>query len=215
MNASASRPPSTKAQQRAKAQRRRILEAAQHCFIDHGFHAATIANIADTAQVSAGLIYRYFENKQAIVLAIIEDQLDDARANIAALQTSTDLTPLIAELVEMWRSGKCCGEAKVMNPVLFLEMTAEASRSPEIARALRAADQVSGVDFRAWLERFAASQGHELTPLQVQARAMAMQCIIAGLAVRALREPDLDATVLRAALDLLVPAVARFDRQPP
>ncbi len=53
---------------RAEAQRDRILCAALKCFIEHGFHAASMANIAETAQMSAGLMYRYFDNKNAIVL---------------------------------------------------------------------------------------------------------------------------------------------------
>ena len=64
---------------RAEAQRERILCAAQKCFIEHGFHAASMANIAETAQMSAGLMYRYFENKNAIVLAIVQRQLDEKR----------------------------------------------------------------------------------------------------------------------------------------
>ena len=55
---------------RAEVQRERILCAAQKCFIEHGFHAASMANIAAAAQMSAGLMYRYFENKSAIVRAI-------------------------------------------------------------------------------------------------------------------------------------------------
>ena len=42
---------------RADAQRDRILCAALKCFIEHGFHAASMASIADTAQMSAGLMY--------------------------------------------------------------------------------------------------------------------------------------------------------------
>ena len=77
--------PTSKAQDRAEMQRNRILDAAQHCFIEHGFHAASMASIADTAGMSAGLIYRYFENKSAIILAIVDRQLhllrDDIRLN--------------------------------------------------------------------------------------------------------------------------------------
>ena len=61
MNGAAS--PPVKAGNRADAQRERILCAALKCFIEHGFHAASMANIAEAAQMSAGLMYRYFENK--------------------------------------------------------------------------------------------------------------------------------------------------------
>ena len=51
-----------------------------------------MANIADTAQMSAGLMYRYFANKNAIVLAIIERQLEEKRCRIRMLQSSGDMT---------------------------------------------------------------------------------------------------------------------------
>ena len=73
---------SNKAQERAELQRGRILDAAQKCFIEHGFHAASMASIADTAGMSAGLIYRYFENKSAIILAIVQRQLELLRDDI-------------------------------------------------------------------------------------------------------------------------------------
>ena len=49
-----------------------------------------MANIADTAQMSAGLMYRYFENKNAIVLGIVERQLEEKRAMIRQLHSSSD-----------------------------------------------------------------------------------------------------------------------------
>ena len=55
----------------AARQRERILQAAEKCFIESGFQAASIAHIADTAGISAGLIYRYFDSKALIVKAII------------------------------------------------------------------------------------------------------------------------------------------------
>ena len=57
---------------RAEAQRNRILNAAQRCFAERGFHGASMAAIADTAQMSAGLIYRYFDNKSALIHGIVE-----------------------------------------------------------------------------------------------------------------------------------------------
>jgi AcrR family transcriptional regulator len=118
---------------RAEAQRERILCAAQKCFIEHGFHAASMANIAETAQMSAGLMYRYFENKSAIVLAIIERQLQDGRAHVARLRTSSDLAADLLDFFERW----CARDPGSMNAALFLEMNAEATRDPQIAAARR------------------------------------------------------------------------------
>ena len=48
--------------ERALKQRERILEAARLCFLKRCFHAASIADIAQEAGMSPGLMYRYFEN---------------------------------------------------------------------------------------------------------------------------------------------------------
>jgi len=69
--------PSRALEAKADRQRQRILDAAEKCFIESGFHAATMAHIATTAAISPGLIYRYFKNKSAIVRAIIERHLEN------------------------------------------------------------------------------------------------------------------------------------------
>lgn len=181
---------------RAEAQRERILVAAQKCFIAHGFHAASMATICDTAQMSAGLIYRYFHSKNEIILAIIERQLQENRANIASLQSSSDLVAKMTDLLTRWRSGAL----DVVNPVLFLEMTAQADRDPQIAEALANADRVLSADMSDWLTQDARKQGRELSDQEVQQRRLALQCCIEGLFVRAVREPELDPRTLAESL---------------
>ena len=193
--------------ERAEAQRDRILDAARQCFIEHGFHAATIANIAETAQVSAGLIYRYFENKNAIVLAIIERQLRQARSDIAELQTGADAADLVPRLAALWR--KC--NPHDLDPVLFLEMSAEASRNEEIAQALRQADRISADDFAGWLGGVARAQGTRASPAELRIRGIAMRSLIAGLAVSLVRDPGVDPDDLSAAVHKVIPALLTFD----
>lgn len=191
---------------RAELQRNRILDAAQCCFIEHGFDAASMAAISAAAQMSPGLIYRYFANKNAIVLAIIDRQLKGVRADIAALQSGTDLIPRIRDLFERWK--RC--DPGVMNPVLFLEMTAQSSRDPQIARALDEAERIRGADFEQWLRQTARDQGRELTDDEARRLALVVKCFIEGLAVRAVREPDLDPEVLAESLKLFLPGLLSF-----
>lgn len=48
-----------------------ILRAAQKVFALKGFEAASIAEIATTAGVSDGLVYRYFENKRDLLFHVL------------------------------------------------------------------------------------------------------------------------------------------------
>jgi AcrR family transcriptional regulator len=182
---------------RADAQRDRILCAALKCFIDHGFHAASMASIAESANMSAGLIYRYFENKHAIVLAIVERQLEEKRTVIRQLQSSAQLAADLYRLFGEWTSHA----PGSMSVALFLEMSAEATRNPQIAQALRASDELTRAEFQAWLARSPAEGGLGLCPDEARRRSLQIRFVVDGLAVRAAREPDLDHAELKSALE--------------
>ena len=47
----------------------RILEAAVNIFADHGFHQATVSQIAKEAGVADGTIYLYFKNKEDLLVS--------------------------------------------------------------------------------------------------------------------------------------------------
>jgi TetR/AcrR family transcriptional regulator len=53
-----------------------ILEAAEHKFLQHGFHATTVEEIAAEADVSVGSIYVHFQSKEGLYLALIERALE-------------------------------------------------------------------------------------------------------------------------------------------
>lgn len=190
---------------RAAAQRTRILDAAQKCFIEHGFHAASMAAVAATAGMSAGLIYRYFESKNAIVLAIIERELQGRRERIAALSASTDLVTAMVNAFRELQSPASGG----MNAALFLEMSAEATRVPQIAEALLAADTLGRQEFADWMHRPEERGGLGIATGEANMRSLLMQLIFEGLAVRAARSPQLDPGELRQAIEPLITALIR------
>ena len=53
----------------AEERRQEILDAARRVFVDKGYDNATMNDIAAAADVSAGSIYRYFENKRDLIAA--------------------------------------------------------------------------------------------------------------------------------------------------
>src|SRR5437868_12703689 len=52
--------------------REQIIDAAMRVFSQKGFTRATNKDIAREAGITPGLIYHYFENKEALLRAIIE-----------------------------------------------------------------------------------------------------------------------------------------------
>ena len=53
--------------------RDKILKAAVRLFAKTGFHGTSVAEIAVAANVSKGLMYNYFNSKEALLLAIVDD----------------------------------------------------------------------------------------------------------------------------------------------
>ena len=54
----------------------RILAAAKQCYTETGVASTTIDSIAQCAGISRRTVYRYFDNKEAITLAVVEEQAE-------------------------------------------------------------------------------------------------------------------------------------------
>lgn len=91
-----------------------------------------MAEIASAAGLSLGLLYRYFENKDALVLASAARERAEA---ITALQALTDEPDFVEHLMELLRvemhESLAPGRAR-----LAAEIFAEAARNPALAAHL-------------------------------------------------------------------------------
>src|SRR5262249_53544432 len=58
----------------SSAKRQQILDGARKVFLDCGFDAASMGEIARTAGVSKGTLYVYFDSKEKLFEAITHDQ---------------------------------------------------------------------------------------------------------------------------------------------
>jgi AcrR family transcriptional regulator len=72
-------------QRRAEARPDEILDAALDAFIENGFEAARIEDVASRAGLSKGAIYLYFEGKEALLRALIERELTPLIGRLSAL----------------------------------------------------------------------------------------------------------------------------------
>jgi AcrR family transcriptional regulator len=59
---------------RAQWRRERLLDAALATFVDKGIDGATVKDITAAAGVTQGLLYHYFDDKDALVRAILEER---------------------------------------------------------------------------------------------------------------------------------------------
>jgi TetR/AcrR family transcriptional regulator, repressor for uid operon len=61
------------AEEARAARRDQIIAAAAECFARSGYHATTMADIAEVAGVSKGTPYLYFPSKEALFIALYEE----------------------------------------------------------------------------------------------------------------------------------------------
>ena len=194
----------SKKSSRTALQQKRILDAAQTCFIESGFHSASMAKIAQTAGMSAGLIYRYFESKNAIIRAIVESQLEITLARLRDLRAAEDLSAALFEYLDAHDSTR----QKPLSVSLFLEMSAAGMRDPEIAQEIKRLDQTVCAEIADWLGRSEEQGGYGLPADVAAERALGLQCVIEGLKVRKARDPALKGKHLRKTIDSLVSSLA-------
>ncbi|MBV2208970.1 MAG: TetR/AcrR family transcriptional regulator [Thermomonas sp.] len=189
---------------RAQAQRKRILDAAQTCFAERGFHGASMAKIAETAQMSPGLIYRYFESKSQIIRSIVELQLEQIADEINHPKHSHQ--SLAEHMFDDFytRRRRHEDDRLWMDPGLIMEISAEAARDPVIGVALRRFDETVQARIEDWLRKPQTQGGLGIAEADVPAKALMLRLVIEGLKVRQTRQPDLDPALLRRCLDQLV-----------
>lgn len=63
--------------ERIQRRRRQILDAAARLMQRSGYHATSVQQLAEAADVSVGLVYQYFGGKLELLQAVIEDILQD------------------------------------------------------------------------------------------------------------------------------------------
>ena len=169
-----------------EARRQQILDAACDCVRQAGFHGASMAEIAKTAGLSVGQIYRYFENKEAIIAAIVAQDLAEMREKFAEMESQPGdlvdaMTAHLPEAVD-----KCFDGGRA---ALTLEVLAVAARNPKVAAIVRAADEQERAFARKMLDR---CRRPEWSEAEFQARCEAVGMLFDGMIMRAVNHPDTD-----------------------
>jgi len=147
------RPRRSPAQSRSRGTVAVILEAAARVFAQHGYARGTTNRIAERAGVSVGSLYEYFPSKDAILVALAEAHLAEARSVLRAATAELARTP-----VDLAGTVRAIVTATVRlhtaQPALHRVFTEQALRSARV-RALTATAEQRSV---AWWEAYLRSQ---------------------------------------------------------
>ncbi|MNV41690.1 hypothetical protein D3C71_1333320 [compost metagenome] len=154
-------------------------------------------------------MYRYFENKRALILALIERQLAYDQDAIGHMPAAADLVDGLLRCYQLWARGETLetrGNA-IANVALYAEITAEAHRDPVIAEVLRRHDRKTSAAIAAWLRQHDIARGRTPEDTDLERRTLLMRLLVEGLAMRAVRDPDVAADTVRALLAATIATV--------
>jgi len=113
--------------------RAQILDAALVCFAKRGFHQASMHDISAEAGISVGLIYRYFENKDAVISAMADRHKQEIHEVLERAQQA----PTLLESLEILFTAHCCENEPRVVSAFVVDLYAEASRNPHVADLVR------------------------------------------------------------------------------
>lgn len=184
-----------------ETRRQQILDAACDRVRQSGFHGASMAEIAKAAGLSVGQIYRYFENKEAIIAAIVAQDLAEMREKFAELEREP------GTLLDALETHLPDGVEKCLDPkrgALVLEVLAEAARNPKVAAIVREADKQERALAQSMLQR---SRKPEWSDAEFEARGAMIGLVFDGIVMRAVNDPDLDREALTKVIRVVMRAL--------
>jgi AcrR family transcriptional regulator len=196
--------PSLAARATPRARRQQILNAACDQVRRSGFHGASMAQIAKSAALSVGQIYRYFANKEAIIAAIVDQDLAEMREKFAELESRSGrlVDALVGQVDDA--VDRCYDPRRAS---LMLEVVAEASRNPKVAAIVRAADDQERALAN---DLMAQGDGSAASEVKLAARTEVIMALFDGLVMRGVNHPDADRPeIVQVVKDLLDHLLAR------
>jgi TetR/AcrR family transcriptional regulator, transcriptional repressor of aconitase len=173
-----------------------ILAAARRCFVRDGFHQTSMQDLVREAGMSSGAVYRYFDSKDAMIVAIAEENLDQIVAIVRkSVQHGADLGAAMAAALEFVSAR----HAEDGFAAIALVVWSEAVRNPALAARLRESFEAAG-EVLAETARAGSSTRRELAP---DVLAKTLLCVLPGYLLQvAIRGDDAVAPIPDAVREL-------------
>ena len=141
--------------------REQILGAAMVCFAKRGFHQTSMHDISAEAGISVGLIYRYFENKEAVIATMADRHKKEIQDVLERARTA----PSLLESLEILFTAHCCENSPKVQSAFVVDLYAEASRNPQVANLVRGVLTTAMEGLTDLIARAPeAKSGHDLPP---------------------------------------------------
>ena len=166
------------------SRRNQILDAAQRCFKKQGFHKTTLRDIAQEFGMSAGHIYNYFSNKEAIIEALVE------------LRTQEFLPP--EERMDKELGQVVDAYLNLDNTSLSIAIMNEALINPKVyeivvAAASKVRNHIVEAQLLAMKEERRYAPPYEV----IESRCMTIRAMLEGLRLAHIFTPEMDVPLVR------------------
>jgi TetR/AcrR family transcriptional regulator, repressor for uid operon len=125
--------PLKSAAEHSEERRHQILRAAMTCFARRGFHQTTMSDIGAEAQISVGLIYRYFESKDAVIAFMASEHMKDLRQMLEQARRA----PNLFDALEIVFTCHCEEQPEHVHASFVMDLFAEASRNDNVRGLVR------------------------------------------------------------------------------
>jgi TetR/AcrR family transcriptional regulator, mexJK operon transcriptional repressor len=123
------------------AKRQQIVMGAIEVFILHGFEGTSMDAVARHSGVSKGTLYNYFDSKQALFTAIIEQECERIRGNVFSLDTINGPPEKVLTAVGVGLINSIIGLREL---AIARTVMAESHKFPELGQAFEAAGPEQG-----------------------------------------------------------------------
>jgi AcrR family transcriptional regulator len=183
--------------------RRLLLDAAWRCAARRGFRDLTVDDVCEEAGVSKGAFYGYFEQKQDLLVALLED---DAAALDQELERITSTSDSGIERVRRFAQatltrGEDAARVQVRAALWAQLLTDDAVRERLAAATGRRRELV-----RSWIEDAVASE--ELVAIPANALASVLLALTDGLMLHGALDPGAFRwRNIRRAIDVLLTGI--------
>ena len=131
-SSTSSAPATPKRSRRKEARPAELLEAALALFVEKGYAATRVEEVAARAGVSKGTLFLYFPSKEALFKAVVRENagrpLEDAQREVAEFQGPT--AELLHEFIRRWWTQYGGTPAAGLTKLIM----SEAANFPDLAR---------------------------------------------------------------------------------
>jgi HlyD family secretion protein len=172
------------------ARREHILDAAERCFAERGFHSTSMHDICRAAGISPGALYTYFSSKEQLIAGICDREKSKLVEALADVADAEEFMAALSALAETY-----CVKQQPEKLRLHVEINAEALRNPAIGEIVRSIDTFVLTSFERLLVK-ARDEGRIYPSLDPHALAQVMGVIGDGMCWQRAMNPEFDASAV-------------------